>query len=52
MTAESLYALAVALEREELLSADDTQVLSADDIFAVLEALQERDVDLSPAVRT
>ena len=51
MTAEQLYGLATGLEACELLGGED-QTLGADDIFAVLEALQERGVDLSPAVAT
>ena len=47
MTADDLYGLAAALEAEDLLGADE-RPLSADDIFPILEALQERGIDLSP----
>jgi len=45
---EEIYAMAVELEAEELLGADD-QVLRADDIFPILEAIWERGGDLRAA---
>jgi hypothetical protein len=49
MTAEQLYALATKLEADGL-SGVDGQPLTADDIFPMLEALDERGADLLPAL--
>jgi hypothetical protein len=49
MTAEALFALALLLEAEELLGADNTP-LTRDDIFPVLDALQARGAELERAL--
>lgn len=49
MTTEDIYALAVSLEAEDLLG-DGERSLACEDIFPVLEALQDRGVDLSLAL--
>jgi hypothetical protein len=46
MTTEELFALAVSLASEDLLG-EGERVLSKEDIFSVLEALQERGLDLN-----
>jgi hypothetical protein len=51
MTSEELFALATALEAEDLLG-EGERALTDDDIFPVLEALQERGVDLSLGLRS
>jgi len=48
-TSEDMFALATALEAEEILG-EGEEVLSAEDIFAVLEILEEHGVDLTPAI--
>lgn len=50
MSPEDLYALATKLESLEL-AGTGAEPLSRDEVYPVLEALLERGVDLSPALR-
>lgn len=50
MRSDQVYALSVKIEKEGLSGAGAEELL-ADDIFAVLEYLQDEGVDLSPLMQ-
>jgi hypothetical protein len=50
MRSDQVYALSVQVEKEGLTGAGEEELL-ADDIFSVLEYLQDEGVDLTPLLR-